>query len=138
MNVETYLDLFNLTPKSNPVTGNPGANDAAPDKRPMGSMTPTMVVKDGDPILLTGTYGSAFIPSLVLNVVLNVIDHNMTLQQAVDAPRMWAAVPNAPNALSANFAWNPGIPPETILAMRPIVARLDRDRSSSESQPAGR
>ena len=44
----------------------------------------------------------------------------MTLQQAVDAPRMWAAAANAPNAASANFAWNPGIPQETIDAMRAI------------------
>ena len=46
----------------------------------MGSMTPTMVLKDGEPILLTGTYGGAFIPSLVFNVVTNVVD------QAKDAP----------------------------------------------------
>src|SRR5262249_54689558 len=58
------LNLFNLTPKSDPSTGNPGANDAGPDKRPTGSMTPTIVVKDSEPILVTGTYGGAFIPSL--------------------------------------------------------------------------
>jgi gamma-glutamyltranspeptidase len=69
----------------------------------MGSITPTIVVKNGEPILVTGTYGSAFIPSLVFNVVTNVVDHGMTLQQAVDAPRMWGAVPNV-NPPSANFA----------------------------------
>jgi gamma-glutamyltranspeptidase / glutathione hydrolase len=110
------LNLFNLTPKSDPSTGNPGANDAAPDKRPMGSMTPTIVVKDGEPILVTGTYGSAFIPSLVFNVVTNVVDHGMTLQQAVDAPRMWAAVANV-SLPNRNFARNPGFPQETIDAM---------------------
>jgi gamma-glutamyltranspeptidase/glutathione hydrolase len=113
------LNLFNLTPKYDAATGNPGANDAGADKRPMGSMTPTIVVKDGEPILLTGTYGSAFIPSLVFNVVQNVVDHGLTLQQAVDAPRMWGAVANVavPNA---NFARNPGFPQETIDAMRAI------------------
>jgi gamma-glutamyltranspeptidase/glutathione hydrolase len=110
------LNLFNLAPKLDPTTGNPGANDAGPDKRPMGSMTPTIAVKDGEPILVTGTYGSAFIPSLVFNVVTNIVDHGMTLQQAVDAPRMWAAVANValPNR---NFARNPGFPQETIDAM---------------------
>src|SRR4029077_8255994 len=49
------LNLFNLTPKANAATGNPGGNDAGPDKRPMGSMTPTIVVKNGEPILVTGT-----------------------------------------------------------------------------------
>jgi len=113
------LNLFNLTPRYDASTGNPGANDAGADKRPMGSMTPTIVVKDGEPIVLTGTYGSAFIPSLVFNVVTDVVDHGMTLQEAVDAPRMWAAVANVavPNA---NFARNPGFPQETIDAMRAI------------------
>jgi gamma-glutamyltranspeptidase/glutathione hydrolase len=121
------LNLFNLTPKADAATGNPGANDAAPDKRPVGSVTPTMVVEAGEPILLTGTYGSAFIPSLVFNVVTNVLDHGMTLQQAVDAPRMWAAVANQPNPLNANFAWNPGIPQETINAMRAIGDQIARN-----------
>ena len=92
------LNLFNLAPKFDAASGNPGANDAAPDKRPMGSMTPTIVLKDGEPILLTGTYGGPFIPSLVFNVVTNVVDHRMTLQQAVDAPRMWGAVANVNRA----------------------------------------
>ncbi|HEY1369521.1 MAG TPA: gamma-glutamyltransferase, partial [Gaiellaceae bacterium] len=52
------LSLFNPTPALDPATGNPGANDAGADKRPMGSMTPTIVLKGGEPILLTGTYGS--------------------------------------------------------------------------------
>jgi gamma-glutamyltranspeptidase / glutathione hydrolase len=113
------LNLFNLTPKLDPLTGNPGANDAGPDKRPMGSMTPTIVVRNGEPILVTGTYGSAFIPSLVFNVVTNVVDHGMTLQQAVDAPRMWGAVPNV-NPPNANFARNVGFPQATIDAMRAL------------------
>src|SRR5439155_25563430 len=74
------LNLFNLTPRYDASTGNPGANDAGADKRPMGSMTPTIVVKDGEPIVLTGTYGSAFIPSLVFNVVTDVVDHVITIQ----------------------------------------------------------
>jgi gamma-glutamyltranspeptidase/glutathione hydrolase len=107
------LSLFNLAPAASPATGNPGANDAAPDKRPMGSMTPTIVVRDGEPVLVTGTYGSNFIPSLVLNVVANVVDHGMTVEQAAHAPRMWAAVPNV-ELPSRNFARNPGFPEATI------------------------
>jgi gamma-glutamyltranspeptidase/glutathione hydrolase len=113
------LNLFNLTPRFDPIAGNPGANDAAPDKRPMGSMAPTIVVRDGDPILLTGTYGSAFIPSLVFNVVSNVVDHGMPLAQAVEAPRMWGAVANVAPP-SANFARNPGFPQATIDQMRAL------------------
>jgi len=57
-------------------------------------MAPAIVVEGGEPVLVTGAYGGAFIPSLVWNVVTNVVDHGMTLQQAVDAPRMWGSVPN--------------------------------------------
>ena len=103
------LSLFNLKAKAD----GHGANNAAGGKRPMGSMTPTIVVKNGDPLLVTGTYGGTFIPSLVLNTVLNVVDHGMTLQQAVDAPRMWGAVANVSRG-NANFARNPGFPQETI------------------------
>jgi gamma-glutamyltranspeptidase/glutathione hydrolase len=103
------LNLFNMTPKGD----GHGSNDAGPNKRPMGSMTPTIVVKDGDPLLVTGTYGGMFIPSLVLNTVLNVVDNGMTLQQAVDAPRMWATAANAKRG-NANFARNDGFPQATI------------------------
>jgi gamma-glutamyltranspeptidase / glutathione hydrolase len=103
------LNLFNMTPKGD----GHGSNDAGPNKRPMGSMTPTIVVKDGDPLLVTGTYGGMYIPSLVLNTVLNVVDNGMTLQQAVDAPRMWATAANAKRG-NANFARNDGFPQATI------------------------
>jgi gamma-glutamyltranspeptidase/glutathione hydrolase len=129
------LNLFNLTPKANQATGNPGANDAGPDKRPMGSMTPTIVVENGEPILVTGTYGSAFIPSLVFNVVTNVVDFGMTLQQAVDAPRIWGAVANVAPP-SANFARNPGFPQATIDEMRALgdqIARLTTNGFGSTS-----
>jgi gamma-glutamyltranspeptidase/glutathione hydrolase len=124
------LNLFNLTPKYDPATGNPGANDAAPDKRPMGSMTPTIVVKGDEPLLVTGAYGSAFIPSLVWNVVTNVIDHGMTLQQAVAPPRMWGAVANV-DPPSANFARNAGFPQETIDAMRALGDQIARQTTAS-------
>ena len=81
------LGLFNQVPKASP--GNPGANDAAGGKRPLGNMTPTLILNDGEPFAGTGTLGSAFIPSVVLNVVLNLIEYGLPLQQAVDAPRIW-------------------------------------------------
>jgi gamma-glutamyltranspeptidase/glutathione hydrolase len=87
------LSLFNLpTPLRNPATGNPGANDAAGGKRPMGSMAPTLVMRDDEPYLGTGTYSGDFIPSVVLNVVLNVLEYDMALQAAVEAPRIWGAL----------------------------------------------
>jgi gamma-glutamyltranspeptidase / glutathione hydrolase len=88
------LGLFNQVPKANAALGNPGANDAAGGKRPMGNMTPTLILKNGEPFAGTGTLGSGFIPSVVLNVVLNLIEYDLPLQQAVDAPRIWIQLPS--------------------------------------------
>jgi gamma-glutamyltranspeptidase/glutathione hydrolase len=64
------------------------ANAIAPGKRPLSSMTPTIVLRDGKPVLVVGTPGGSRIITTVLEIIVNVIDHGMTLQEAVDAPRM--------------------------------------------------
>ncbi|MGC1521769.1 MAG: gamma-glutamyltransferase [Steroidobacteraceae bacterium] len=64
------------------------ANAIAPGKRPLSSMTPTIVLKDGKPLLVVGAPGGSRIITTVLEIILNVIDHGMTLQEAVDAPRV--------------------------------------------------
>jgi gamma-glutamyltranspeptidase/glutathione hydrolase len=66
-----------------------GANNAiAPGKRPLSSMTPTIVTRDGKLAMVVGTPGGSRIPSATLQVIMNVIDFGMTLQEAVDAPRI--------------------------------------------------
>jgi gamma-glutamyltranspeptidase / glutathione hydrolase len=64
------------------------ANAIAPGKRPLSSMTPTIVLKDGKPVLVVGAPGGSRIITTVLEIILNVIDHGMTVQEAVDAPRV--------------------------------------------------
>jgi len=64
------------------------ANAVAPGKRPLSSMTPTLVFKDGKPVLVIGTPGGSRIITTVLEVIVNFIDHGMTLQEAIDAPRI--------------------------------------------------
>jgi gamma-glutamyltranspeptidase / glutathione hydrolase len=64
------------------------ANAVAPGKRPLSSMTPTLVFKEGKPVLVVGTPGGSRIITTVLEVIVNVIDHGMTLQEAIDAPRI--------------------------------------------------
>ncbi len=64
------------------------ANAIAPGKRPLSSMTPTIVLKDGKPLLVLGTPGGSRIITTVLEIIVNVIDYGMTLQEAVDAPRI--------------------------------------------------
>ncbi len=63
-------------------------NAIAPGKRPLSSMCPTIVLKDSKPYLLIGASGGPRIISSVLNVMLNVLDHGMTLEKAVRAPRL--------------------------------------------------
>jgi gamma-glutamyltranspeptidase/glutathione hydrolase len=83
------------------------ANAIAPGKRPLSSMSPTIVLKDGKPVLVVGTPGGSRIITTVLEIIVNVIDHGMTLQEAVDAPRIhhqWLpdTVAGEPYALSAD------------------------------------
>ena len=62
-------------------------NAIAPGKRPLSSMTPTIVLKGGKPFLITGSPGGPTIINTVLLVITNVIDFNLSVTQAVDAPR---------------------------------------------------
>lgn len=81
---------FNKKPGTTNLAGDIGtpANLIAPGKRMLSSMTPTMVVKDGKVLLLTGSPGGRTIINTVLNVVLNVTAWGLTGREAVDAPRM--------------------------------------------------
>jgi gamma-glutamyltranspeptidase/glutathione hydrolase len=85
------------------------ANAIAPGKRPLSSMTPTLVLKDSRPLLVLGTPGGARIITTVLEIIVNVLDHGMSLQEAVDAPRIhhqWLpdTLAAEPYALSADTA----------------------------------
>jgi gamma-glutamyltranspeptidase / glutathione hydrolase len=63
------------------------ANAIAPGKRPLSSMSPTIVTKDGKPVMVVGTPGGSRIITAVTHTILNVIDYGMNIQEAVDAPR---------------------------------------------------
>ncbi|HEY1926972.1 MAG TPA: gamma-glutamyltransferase [Caulobacteraceae bacterium] len=63
------------------------ANAIAPGKRPLSSMTPTFVEKDGKVVLVVGTPGGSRIITTVLEVIVDVLDYGMDLKSAVDAPR---------------------------------------------------
>jgi gamma-glutamyltranspeptidase/glutathione hydrolase len=64
------------------------ANAIAPGKRPLSSMAPTIVLQDGRASMVLGSPGGSRIITIVLETILNVIDHGMTAQEAVDAPRV--------------------------------------------------
>jgi len=83
------MDDFSSKPGSPNAFGLVGgdANAVAPGKRMLSSMTPTLVLKDGEPMLVTGSPGGSTIITTVLQVVTNVIDHGMDVASAVAAPR---------------------------------------------------
>jgi gamma-glutamyltranspeptidase/glutathione hydrolase len=64
------------------------ANAIAPGKRPLSSMSPAIVTHDGKPVLVLGSPGGSRIITITLETALNIIDHGMAPQAAVDAPRI--------------------------------------------------
>jgi len=84
------LDDFTAAPGAANAFGLVGyeANLPGPGKRPLSSMSPTIVLKDGKPVLVTGSPGGSRIISTVLQVIVNVLDYDMDIEAAVAAPRL--------------------------------------------------
>ena len=84
------LDDFTAAPGASNAFGLVGfeANLPGPGKRPLSSMSPTIVLKDGKPVLVTGTPGGSRIISAVLQIVVDVVDYKMDIAAAVAAPRV--------------------------------------------------
>jgi gamma-glutamyltranspeptidase/glutathione hydrolase len=84
------LDDFAVKPDAPNAYGLVGfaANEPGPGKRPLSSMTPTIVLKDGKPFLVTGSPGGSRITTAVLQVIVNVLDRGMNVADAVAAPRV--------------------------------------------------
>jgi gamma-glutamyltranspeptidase/glutathione hydrolase len=88
--LNNQMRAFNLFPGHTDTNGMLGTapNIIAPGKRPFSSMSPTIVAKDGRVVLVTGSPGSQAIPHTVLCIMENVIDFGMSIQKAVDSPRL--------------------------------------------------
>src|SRR5262245_12865560 len=88
------------------------SNAIAPGKRPLSSMTPTILVRDGRLFMTVGAPGGSRISTAVLQVILNVVDFGMNVQDAIDAPRVhhqWQ-----PDRLSLER----GISPDTVALLK--------------------
>lgn len=90
---------FFLNDEMDDFTSKPGApnmyglvqgrvNDIQPGKRPLSSMSPTMVTKHGKLVMVTGSPGGSRIITITLETILNALDFGMNVQQSVDAPRI--------------------------------------------------
>jgi len=88
--LNNQLTDFNAAPAMNtdPRQFNPGANDVAPGKRPRSSLAPTIVWDQDQPVAAYGSPGGSTIINSVVNITLNLLDHKMSIQEAIDAPRL--------------------------------------------------
>jgi gamma-glutamyltranspeptidase/glutathione hydrolase len=96
------------------------ANAPGPGKRPLSSMTPTIVLKNGRPFIVTGSPGGSRIITAVLQVIVNVIDRGMPAAAAVAAPRL-------------HHQWSPdqvfvenAMPEETVTALGALGHKMVR------------
>jgi gamma-glutamyltranspeptidase/glutathione hydrolase len=95
------------------------ANSVAPGKRPLSSMSPTLVTKDGKIFLVVGSPGGPRIITITLETIMNIIDYGMAPQEAVDAPRIhhqW---------LPDEVFYEPyGLSPDTVKILRSMDYKL--------------
>jgi len=113
------LTDFNTVPTVNPFTAGLGFNDVQPNKRPRSSMTPAMIFSpDGTPLIAYGSPGGATIINSVLNVTLNLIDHKMTLQDAINAPRV------SITGTGSTISRDNGIPPANPLSAATVAGLI--------------
>jgi gamma-glutamyltranspeptidase/glutathione hydrolase len=120
--LNTEMDDFAMAPHAPNVYGlvdTRGANAIAPGKRPLSSMTPTILMRDGRPVLVTGSPGGPRIITTVLLSILNVVDYGMDVQAAVSAPRFhhqWV-----PDTLYVE----PAIPEDVVAGLRQRGHRVE-------------
>ena len=102
-------------------------NAIEPGKRPVSSMTPAMVFRNGQLQLVTGTPGGPTIPTAVLQVILNVLEFGMNAADSVAAPRI-------------HQQWRPdviyheaGFPPETLSLLRELGHTLEARESNNDA-----
>ncbi len=97
------------------------ANQIEPGKRPLSSMTPSLVLKDGKAVLATGSIGGSRIITQTLQVILNFIEFDMNVMEAVSAPRIhhqW---------LPDEIVIEPGISPDTIKILQSMGHKIRQD-----------
>jgi gamma-glutamyltranspeptidase/glutathione hydrolase len=103
------------------------ANAIQPGKRPLSSMTPTIVLRAGKPYLAVGSPGGPTIINTVLEVILNVLDFGMNVRDAVDWPRFhhqW---------LPDELQMEQGFPPDTAALLESRGYRIKRVNAQGEA-----
>jgi len=130
MLMNNQMDDFSAKPGTPNGYGLLGAeaNAIAARKRPLSSMTPTIVFKDGKPYVLTGSPGGSKIINAVLQILLNVMVHDMNIAEATSTPRIhhqWL-----PDVLNLE----PGFSPDTIKLLKEMGYKINIDQTLGSTQ----
>jgi gamma-glutamyltranspeptidase/glutathione hydrolase len=81
----TGILMNNGMKRFNPLSGY--ATSIGPGKRPLSYQSPIVALRDGEPFMSLGAPGGSRIPTTLVQVIINVLDHNMKIQEAIDAPK---------------------------------------------------
>tara|TARA_R110002012_G_scaffold143298_1_gene301503 strand:+ start:2412 stop:4115 length:1704 start_codon:yes stop_codon:yes gene_type:complete len=119
------MDDFSAKPGVANVFGAVGgeANEIHPKKRMLSSMTPTIVLKDGEVSVVTGSPGGTTIISSVYTSILNALEFNMSAQETVDAPRFHHQL--LPKDV---IRYHDGLTPKTVQALENMGYSMDNNR----------
>jgi gamma-glutamyltranspeptidase/glutathione hydrolase len=125
------LDDFTAAPGASNAYGLVGfeANLPGPGKRPLSSMTPTIVLKDGGVVLVTGSPGGSRIISAVLQVIVNVVDYGLDAATAVARPRLhqqWL-----PDEVRVEQGFDPAVLDDLRRRGHPVVMPLGQTSANS-------
>lgn len=97
-----------------------GPNEVEPTKRPLSSTSPTIVTKDGRPLFTIGSPGGKTIITTVAQIILNVVEFDMTLAEAVQEPRIY-------NDTDPTLSWEPNVPLTARKKLKQIGEDLAQD-----------
>jgi len=126
MCLDNTMYLFDPDPRC----GYERANGIAPKKRMLSSMSPTIVLKDGKPFIVIGVDGGSKIFGTVMQGIINIIDHRMNIQQAVEAPRIWTM-------MYGNLEVEEGFPVEVTAALEKMGHSITRARTTAGCMNGG-
>jgi gamma-glutamyltranspeptidase / glutathione hydrolase len=126
------MNDFAWLPGITDATGRIGTppNQIAPRKRMLSSMCPTIVLRDGKPLLITGSPGGRTIINTVLEMVVNVVDFHMDLRAAVDAPRLHHQWLPDRVKIEATLARDH---PEAVAALRRMGHRVEEEEGQGDA-----
>lgn len=125
------MDDFSTKPGVANIFGVVGgkANEIAPEKRMLSSMSPTIVLKEGKVEMVVGTPGGSTIITSVFQTIVNVVEEGMTAQQAVDATRVHHQL-----LPKDQISYNPALPAETKKALQLMGYQLKKNNYMGDVQ----